>query len=310
MRPAAVPCAELREIARHQHDVITVAQALEQGLPYASIRRYVRDGTWHRLTRGIVLARATDPTVTDLCLAGLIRGGAGSAIGGWAAAHLLGLATSTTLPPVIDVWVPEGRARRPTGRWLFHQDGQGRLGRSLGDPATIPIEHLLADLCPELGAGEMIDVVTRALGQRLTTEAGLIAVLERRPRSGQSLLLEMVRDSSGLHSVLEYRFDERVLRPHGLPSGIRQAARSGHVHDLLYDEHCVVVELDGRLGHWGPDRFRDFHRDNVSAANGLVTLRFGWSDVMTRPCAVAGVLDITLRRRGWNGRRMLCERCG
>lgn len=310
MRPTAHPSDTLSEIMRSQHGIVTVAQALEEGLPYAAVRRLLRAGAWQRLTQGILLTHDAEPTLEQLCIAGVIRGGAGSAIGGWAAAGMLGLRLEEEPPPLIDVWVPDGCSRRTTGRWRFHHDGQHRLARAAGRPATIPIGHVLCDLSAGMAQGDIIDLVTRCLGTGLTDERALIAVVEQRTRLlGRTFLRDLLNDSAGIHSVLEYRFDERVLGAHDLPAATRQASRSGHFHDLLYDDCGVLVELDGRLGHIGSGKFRDFRRDNVSAVNGLVTLRFGWADVVNRPCAVAAQLATVLRRHGWTGRRAYCERC-
>ncbi|QGF24258.1 type IV toxin-antitoxin system AbiEi family antitoxin domain-containing protein [Raineyella fluvialis] len=310
MKRPAQPSSALTDIIRSQNGVITVRQALDEGFPYASIRRHVRSGTWQRMAPGILLTGQGEPTLEQLCTVGVIRGGPGAAIGGPAGAKLCGLRPTGELPTTIDVWVPEGCNRRPTGRWRFHEDGQGRLAGVSGRPPVVPVEHLVCDLTVDLSETEIVALVTSCLSQRLTDERTLLAVVERRPRlAGRRFLLDLLRESGGLDSVLEYRFDDRVLKPHDLPVGVRQAARSGFFHDLLYEAFALIVELDGRLGHTGAGKFRDFRRDNVGAVNGWVTLRYGWDDVMSRPCAVAGELATVLRRQGWEGRRGCCPRC-
>jgi very-short-patch-repair endonuclease len=67
-----------------------------------------------------------------------------------------------------------------------------------------------------------------------------------------------------------------------------------------------VVELDGRAAHPAEERWRDIHRDNLSAAVGMVTLRYNWADVTTDPCRVAGEIAAVLRRQGWTGRLRPC----
>jgi hypothetical protein len=68
-----------------------------------------------------------------------------------------------------------------------------------------------------------------------------------------------------------------------------------------------MVELDGRLAHRDDARWRDIRRDNAAAADGGVTLRYGWSDVTAHPCRTAGELARVLVRRGWVGRPKLCS---
>ena len=202
------------------------------------------------------------------------------------------------------------RRRKKGPRWTFHNDGERRLGGASGDPIVIPVEHLICDLSLHRPETDLIAYVMAALSKRHTREDKLMRVVRDRMRlPTRAFLLDVLKDSSGIESVLEYYFDDRVVEPHQLPRGTCQAARSGRFHDLLLEEFGVLIELDGRLGHAGSGRFRDFERDNDSLVNGLVTLRYGWSDVIGRPCAVAGQVATVLRRRGWDRRRARCPRC-
>ncbi len=71
--------------------------------------------------------------------------------------------------------------------------------------------------------------------------------------------------------------------------------------DALYQEYQVAVETDGRIAHPAEARWADTHRDNAAAADGIITLRYGWSDVTTRPCFVAAEVGAVLAQRGWPG---------
>jgi hypothetical protein len=116
----------------------------------------------------------------------------------------------------------------------------------------------------------------------------------------------------GATSVLEIGWMRKVERPHGLPRGARQVF--GRVHgrgilrDVAYEQYGVFIELDGRLGHEGADHaFRDMDRDNAAAMEGRTTLRYGWTAVMTDPCAVAAQVAVLLRNRGWTGDLSRCR---
>jgi predicted NBD/HSP70 family sugar kinase len=115
--------------------------------------------------------------------------------------------------------------------------------------------------------------------------------------------LDVVRE--GAHSLLEFRYLNRVERPHGLPVGTRQhqVRRGGRrqYQDVLYEAFGVVVELDGRAAHPEEFRPRDVRRDNANVAAGQVTLRYTWADVTQRPCVVAAEVRAALMRRGWRG---------
>lgn len=79
--------------------------------------------------------------------------------------------------------------------------------------------------------------------------------------------------------------------------------------DCHYEAYHLVVELDGQLGHTGTDAWRDWRRDNRHLLDGLVTLRFGWFDVLNAPCEVALAVVTVLRRNGWPGSLRRCGNC-
>jgi hypothetical protein len=57
----------------------------------------------------------------------------------------------------------------------------------------------------------------------------------------------------------------------------------------------------------GGESWRDTRRDNVSAMNGLITLRYTYADVTERPCEVADEIARTLSRRGYTGGARRCR---
>lgn len=78
--------------------------------------------------------------------------------------------------------------------------------------------------------------------------------------------------------------------------------------DVHFEEFGFVVELDGRLGH-EHEAFRDMDRDNRLTARGVLTLRFGWHDVVTRPCAVAAQIEELLALKVWRPEGRRCRSC-
>ena len=81
------------------------------------------------------------------------------------------------------------------------------------------------------------------------------------------------------------------------------------VHDTVYGEFDVVVEVDGRLGHetW-EDRVRDRRRDRAAAGEGRFPTRVFWVDVAVSPCRTAAELGAVLGARGWAGHPRPCRR--
>jgi very-short-patch-repair endonuclease len=96
-----------------------------------------------------------------------------------------------------------------------------------------------------------------------------------------------------------------------LPRATRQlrVTRGGSTRyrDACYEQYAVVVELDGRLAHPGDARWRDIRRDNAAAADGNITLRYGWREVTTGRCRTAGELARVLAARGWPGPPTPCS---
>jgi hypothetical protein len=107
------------------------------------------------------------------------------------------------------------------------------------------------------------------------------------------------------------RFLHDVERPHGLPRGDRQQSRRGlpYASDVGYDDYQLLVELDGRKGHECVGLFRDMKRDNQFALIEWITLRYGWFDVVHRPCVIAFEIAAALVARGWTGLPTRCFRC-
>jgi hypothetical protein len=95
--------------------------------------------------------------------------------------------------------------------------------------------------------------------------------------------------------------------------GRRQAKRvagGAEFLDVLIEEFGVHVELDGRLGHnRATEKWRDMRRDNRSELARLRHLRYGWGDVVDRPCDVAIKQAEVLRQQGWTGTFKRCAVC-
>jgi very-short-patch-repair endonuclease len=181
-------------------------------------------------------------------------------------------------------------------------------------PPRTRIEETTLDLA---GASKDVDDavawLARACGARLTTPDRLRMALVARARMRwrEAVMAALDDIAGGAHSVLELRYVSRVERPHGLPRAQRQVRIiRGHrtqYKDTLYTEFGVGVETDGAVAHPLEARWRDHHRDNAAAADGIITLRYSWADVTQRPCHVAGEVAAVLRQRGWSGTPRPCS---
>jgi very-short-patch-repair endonuclease len=189
---------------------------------------------------------------------------------------------------------------------------QDMLHPSLLPPRT-RVEETVIDLTQSAhSVDEAFDWLCRAVGGRLTTAERLRQAMGRRARMRwrTELVGSVATVDDGVRSNLEHRYVRDVERPHGLPRAARQVrvVRSGRTCylDNLYEKHLVCIELDGRVAHPPADRWRDFRRDNAGLVEGIVTLRFGWSDITRWPCATAGQVAAVLRQRGWTGQLRTC----
>jgi hypothetical protein len=219
-----------------------------------------------------------------------------------ASGHLHRLIPDPTFP--VDVF-PNERVLRLTeaDSWRFIRERPGaRSPRNVGSPPRLTVEAPVLDLCAATTEKEVIGIITTAVERRLTSGKRLAAAMSGRARQRhRRLISDLIADVAlGLNHRSRFSYRRNVERPHGLPRGVRQQQRSGlrYRSDVGYDEYGVLVELDGRAGHEGMGRFRDMNRDNRLAMARWMTLRYGWFDVVERPCAVA------LRRRGVDDSRL------
>lgn len=300
----------LTVLADQQDGVLTREQVLALGLSRAVLQRLCDQGTWHRMARGVVWTRTGDPTWPALARAGTLLGGDHARLGPEASGHVWRLRPE---PTTVDVLVPYATPRTVTGPWRFVRERAGCRSGSVGDPPRLTAVDTVLDLTAHADDGEVVALVTRAVQQRLTTTDQLREGLAGRPRHSTRALLDslLVDVANGVESGLELRYLRDVERAHGLPTGTRNQYRGGlrYRSDVRYDDFAVLVELDGRLGHEGSGRFRDYRRDNAFALQSLVTLRYGWYDVVDLPCHVAAQVAAVLHSRGWDGVPSRCHRC-
>ncbi|MFC7625959.1 type IV toxin-antitoxin system AbiEi family antitoxin domain-containing protein [Microlunatus sp. GCM10028923] len=310
MKKRNVPSAALRELAAAQAGVISLDQADAGGLSRHSVARLVEDGHWRRLDRSVLYLYGQPPPFQAMAWAGILLGGPEARVGGEAAASLHGLTDDP--PDRITIMIPAARRLRDRWPWTFQRERPGiRSDRSPGSPPRLTVEDTVLDLC--LDQRSTLHWLTTAVQRRRTTAARLRhTVGERRRLTERRLVLDLLTDAGdGVESPLEHHYLQRVERRHALPRGRRQVRRHGRrgKHDVGYPDYGVLVELDGHRGHTGSGRFRDMQRDNEAIVDGLVTLRYGWSDVIERPCAVATQVAAVLTRRGWPAVPTSCPTC-
>jgi predicted transcriptional regulator of viral defense system len=303
---------QLVELAEFQQGVITLQQAYGAGLTRGAIRARVDGGRWQRVHPGVFAVFSGQPGRVALLWAAVLWAGPGATLSHHTAAELHGLAPRSA--QLLHVTVPADRRVRRVPGLVIHRSARILVARHPAQsPPRTRVEETVLDLAQ--GARTFDDAlgwVSAACGGRLTTPQLVGAAMSQRARLRFRAALEMaIGDiSDGVHTVLEHRYLRNVERPHGLPRAERQfrvvrGSRSEY-RDALYKEYLVAVETDGRLAHPAQARWWDAHRDNAAAADGIITLRYSWSDVTTRPCIVAAEVGAALARRGWPGPVRAC----
>jgi hypothetical protein len=219
--------------------------------------------------------------------------------------------------PLVHITIPGGRRIvRPAGIVIHLSARANQVLHPVKLPPQTRIEETILDLaCAATSLDEACGWVTAGIGRRLTKPIKLRTAMELRGKMRwRAELMELLSpETDGVHSPLEWRYLRDVERPHGLPDGSRQAlARRGshnEYRDKLYSAFGVALELDGRAAHPGDKRWDDIRRDNAAAADRLITLRYGWVDVATRPCFVAAEVSRVLVSRGFTGARPCSPGC-
>lgn len=298
-----------------QRGVIGRRQAIDGGLPPASIATLLRTKRWQTLQRGVYAAFTGTPDRTAILWPAVVRAGPGAMLSHQSAAEVFGFADHRgQRDPVIHVTVPRDKNPSHIRGVVVHRVSSATYWRH---PYLLPprtqIDATVLDLVNAAKtADEAFGWICRATGKGLTNAGRLRREIAQRGKlRWRAAIRESLTDvEQGVRSNLEYRYVRDVERPHGLPRAQRQvrAVRSGRVCylDNLYADYLAGVELDGLVAHPPGERWRDFRRDNAGAVDGITTLRYGWADVTGRPCAVAGQVAAVLRQRGWAGTVRAC----
>jgi very-short-patch-repair endonuclease len=314
--PTDIP-PQAQDLLATQSKVIAHRQGAEAGIDPETMRTRVRSGRWQRLQRGVYASFSGDPARETVLWAALLRAGPDAVLSHQTAAERHGLLDRPS--PVITITVPASkrpaRAKIP-GVLIHRSDSILRTRHPVMLPPCTRVEETVLDL---IQAAPTFDDayawICRAIGRRRTTAVRLRQAMNDRKkmRWRRELVLALSEANEGVLSVLEYRYVHRVERPHGLPTARRQARirqRTGSIYlDNLYEDYGVCVELDGTAAHPEDEQWRDKRRDTANAFQGIITLRFGFPDLVDRRCQIAAGIGAVLHRHGWPVTPRPCPRC-
>jgi hypothetical protein len=307
---------EVSQLLREQDGVISRRQLLAAGVTPSDLARMIRRRDLAGVHPGVFVEHTGPLTWQQRAWAGVLVA--------WPAALSHRSAIRAAEGPgrraqddsVVDVAVQwERRVRAPAGvRVLRLRDFGARVQWNLGPP-RIRYDDAIIDVAADAATDlDAVASLADACGSRRTTAERLLRTLDQRARVPRRAWLEDILGdvAQGTCSVLERGYLDLVERPHGLPSGRRQArhrqAGSTVYRDVEYDG--VIVELDGRLFHDSTRaRGRDLERDLDAATYGDQTLRLGYAQVFERGCSTAVKVAGVLQRHGWSGQVARCGAC-
>lgn len=304
---------ELEAVAAEQRGLITRRQCLSAGMTESALTWRLDRGTWVRVHAGVYLTTPGRDDWWTGAVAAHLACGSRAAWSRDTAAYAFGLVRRT--PRLVELIVPHDVvAPTLSGARVRRSRRLGQRVDPLRWPWRTTVEETLLDLAEDGSVDETFALIGCAFQKRLTWEQALLSRLAaRRRHPRRALLNEVLSDvADGAESAMEVRFVRDVERAHGLPVGRRQlpsVAGGAERHDVAYDEVCLLVELDSRLGHEGREaRVRDGRRDQRGATVGWLTERVFWADVAVAPCDLAAELAAIFRVRGWMGSPRPCRR--
>lgn len=275
---------------------------LESACSARAVRTALRTGTLVRLMRGVYVAGEHQDSFAARAHAALRWAGPRGALTGEAALFLWRAVDEA--PPLIDVTLRSGTGRQappwirivytgtpfPTAEWQS-------LALALPEVALI---HAFGRIDPD----SRESVVYKAIGHGHVRVAALREEISRTPRvRGREALLRTIKAiTAGSESHLERIGSATVFNTAQLQRLLRQhkVRAEGRRHRLdFYDPKTrTAIELDGAAFHGAlHQRERDLRRDAVLAAQGILTLRFGYHDVVERPGWCREIVIETLRSR-------------
>jgi hypothetical protein len=303
----------------NQSGVISRRQVLAAGEKPHDIRRRLRNREWAVVHPGVFASHTGPLTWQQRAWAAVLSAGHGAALCLQSAlrAHE-GKGRAGQDDRLIHVAVARDRSLiAPDGVRLHRMvDLPGRVQWNRSPP-RIRYDDTVLDLAARAGRLDSIARLADACGTRRTTAARLRDRLDERKRiANRDWLRSVLSDvADGTCSVLEHGYLDLVERPHGLPTGKRQAVRdlgNGRVYrDVDLPGLGLRIELDGKLFHTSTeDRDRDLERDlDAVVAEDGTTIRLGFGQVYDRPCVTAAKVAVIARKRGWDGEPTRCQLC-
>jgi very-short-patch-repair endonuclease len=272
---------------------------LAAGISEDAIDRLSRNGTLHRVHRGVYAVGHAAPTPLGLETAALLACGDGAVLSHLSAGLLWEIMTKG-----------DGFVHVTTRRRHHLCLEAVRVHRtSTLTPGDIRIHHRLSVTSPARTLLDMADLLDqrgldRALDEALVQRVTSRTVLERTVRGATGrrgasrLAAALARHTipQVTRSVAEKRL-HNLIRAAGLPEPEVNARIAGYEVDFLWRRQRLVVEVDGYKFHSSRPMFeRDRTKGNTLVAAGLALMRVTWWQMEEEPYAVIARIAQALAR--------------
>jgi very-short-patch-repair endonuclease len=280
------------DLVERQGGVVSLAQAVEYGVPARTVQRHARDGSWRRLRPAIYLVGGHRLDDRGEVRAASLWAGERSTITGPAAAFWHGMLSHA--PDVIDLTVPVAVKPRPQPgirvrrRDLHPTDRVGVEGVWLTGTALTALETAVA--LPDGSA-----FLDRALQKWVRFPTLYRAYCRNVGRTGWSRAGELITASADRAKSAAERLLVTILRDAGITGWVLGHPHGPYRIDLAFPVARLAVEVDGWAWHVDADRFRaDRRKGNAITRGGWDLLRFTWHDLDGRPHEVLAEIRETL----------------
>ncbi len=292
-------------IAGLQRGYVSRGQLLAAGLSSTTVDRYVTGKWLLAVHRGVFAVGHTAPTELGPETAALLAVRTGAALSHHTAAMRWGMKPTSGAERLIHLTVPGSPGGRPHSVCV-HRSTVLRT-RDLrvrhGLPVTAPARVLL-DLAPSATPRELERMMDQGLVERVLTIRDVIELLGRSGRHRGRARLQALVDHHTTTTFTRSEAEElflRLVREAQLPQPLVNARRHGYEIDCLWPAQGVAVEIDGFAWHRTQRRFeRDYRKDAVLRARGIIVIRITWHQLQDEPLAVIARLagDLNSGRTG------------
>jgi hypothetical protein len=281
---------KVAEVATRQGGVVSLRQLEKEGVSAKIAADRGRDGSYHRIHRGVYTVGHRAVSRQTILRAALLACGEGAVVSHGTAAAFHGLWDKA--PRLIDVTVPVEAGRKIEGvRCRRCRYPEAEEITVVHEVAVTTVARTLVDLAGIVGLPTLKKTVGRAaIRKKLDVQAVDVAIHNAKRRRGlRSLEIALLpyRTKDGKTPDVRSDFETLVL-PDLLDLGFARPTCNVWLHidgerllvDFFWEKQRVVVETDGRETHETPEAFqKDRRRDQFLASADYRALRITWEQI-------------------------------